>query len=310
MNRAELVLIADSMGLDPSTYPNDSKLEQKVIYLLKNQATMAGTLASGTLTSDATAPVNLDTVTIGTEAQGGLTYTFVTTLDSAVATGTLTSDATAPSDGDTVTIGTTVYTFKTTLTPTAFEVLIGASAAAALDNLKSAINKTAGGGTTYASATTIHPTVTATTNTDTTQVVEAKTAGPAGDSIALDEAGTHTSWGDTFLRGGNTPAANQVLIGASAAIALDNFKSAVNGAGTPGTDYSANTPVNPLVTATTNTDTTQLVVAVDMSVGEDVSTTETSSHLSWGATTLASGVSDQNAVNAAAANRISGGKNI
>lgn len=121
------------------------------------------------------------------------------------ASGTLTSDATAPSDGDTVTIGSTVYTFKTALStgPTvAFEVLIGASAAASLDNLKSAINLTAGIGTTYSTGTTIHPTVSATTNTDTTQLVVAKTSGTGGNSIATTEASSHLSWGASTLASG------------------------------------------------------------------------------------------------------------
>src|SRR5688572_4397371 len=133
--RAFLELVARAVNVDPTSYSNDSKLEQKVIYALKNTAG-----------------------------------------DAVKATGTLTSDATAPSNNDTVTVGGYTYTFKTTLTGAAFEVLIGASAAAALDNLKSAINATAGAGTTYGTGTFAHPDVTATTNTDTTQVVEAKLA--------------------------------------------------------------------------------------------------------------------------------------
>jgi hypothetical protein len=121
------------------------------------------------------------------------------------ATGTLTSDATAPSNNDTVTLGAVVYTFKTALTDgiVANEVLIGASAAAALDNLKSAVNLTAGGGTTYGSATVIHPTITATTNTDTTQVFEAKTAGEAGNALASTETSSHLSFGAVTLTGAN-----------------------------------------------------------------------------------------------------------
>jgi len=129
------------------------------------------------------------------------------------AVGTLTSDATAPSDGDTVTIGSTVYRFKTTLAQ-AYDVLIGASAAAALDNLKSAINGTAGEGSTYGTGTVAHPTVTATTNTDTTQVVEAITAGGAGNLIATTENGTHTSWGAATLLTGSaigTPSKDSAL---------------------------------------------------------------------------------------------------
>lgn len=121
------------------------------------------------------------------------------------ATQTLTSDATAPNDDDTVTIGSTVYTFKTTLSTgpaVPFEVLIGASAAEALDNLKSAINASAGAGTTYATGTTAHPDVTATTNTDTTQVIEAKEGGAASNAIATEETSDHLSWGDTTMDGG------------------------------------------------------------------------------------------------------------
>lgn len=123
-------------------------------------------------------------------------------LAAANATGTLTSTGTAPSDGNTVTIGSTVYTFKTALTPTAFEVLIGGSAAAALTNLKSAINLTGTPGTDYAAATTIHPTVTGTTLTATTLVVAAKTAGTAGNAIATTEVSLQLSWGTATLTGG------------------------------------------------------------------------------------------------------------
>lgn len=305
-SRASLEARANSLGLDTTLYPNDSKLEQKIIYLERTATAFTGALGVGTLTSDATAPSNLDTVTIGSQV-----YTFVTTLASAKATGTLTSDATAPSDTDTVTIGSTVYTFKTTLTPTAYEVLIGASAAAALDNLKSAINASAGAGTTYATGTAAHPTVTATTNTDTTQVVEAISAGPAGDAIVTTEAGTHTSWGAATLQGGNTPAASQVLIGVSAAVALDNLKSAINGTTGGGTTYSDTTPVHLQVTATTNTDTTQVVQARDYSVtNADIATTEASSHLSWGAATLASGTPKITAKSAMTLKGLHGGANV
>jgi hypothetical protein len=118
------------------------------------------------------------------------------------ATGTLTSDATAPSNGDTVTVGGLVYTFQTTLTNVARNVLIGASAAVALDNLKSAVNATAGSGTTYAAATVVHPTMEATTNTNTTQVFEARTKGTGGNSLATVEASTHLSFGAATLAGG------------------------------------------------------------------------------------------------------------
>lgn len=122
------------------------------------------------------------------------------------AAGTITSDATAPSDGDTVVIGDITYTFKTALTTdpatVPYEVLIGISAAVALDNLKSAINATAGAGTVYGEGTEVHPEVTATTNTNTTQVVEALVAGTPGNAIATTETSSHLSWGATTLVAG------------------------------------------------------------------------------------------------------------
>ena len=162
-SRSELELRARAVNVDASSYANDSKLEQKVLYEEKN--------AAG---------------------------------DAVKATGVLTSDTTNVSDGDTVTIGGYVYTFKTNLTAstTAFEVKIGASAAASLDNLKEAINATGTPGTNYGSKTYAHPTVTATTNTDTAQTVEARLAGTEANAIATTETSTHLSWGAATLASG------------------------------------------------------------------------------------------------------------
>lgn len=172
-SRAELEVRAQAAGVEQANYPNDSKLEQAVIYAEKAATFTAGNPAVGTLTSDATAPEDGDTVTIG-----GVTYTFKTALTSATA---------------------------------ANEVLIGVSAATALDNLKSAINKTAGGGTTYGSLTSAHPTVTATTNTDTTQVVSAIVTGTGGNAIATTEVSDHLSWGAGTLAGGTADTGPRVV---------------------------------------------------------------------------------------------------
>jgi predicted RecA/RadA family phage recombinase len=180
-------------------------------------AVLVGSLVGVALNS---AAANTDSIQVAVEGVWALPAAAVTdTVDSAIAvgdklyfstaetkaTGTLTSTGTAPSDGDTVTIGSTVYTFKTALTtdPAAvpYEVLIGVSAAVALDNLKSAINKTAGEGTTYGTGTTAHPSVEATTNTNTTQVVQALTAGAAGNDIASTETSSQLAWGAATLFG-------------------------------------------------------------------------------------------------------------
>lgn len=111
---------------------------------------------------------------------------------------TLLSDATAPSDGDTVLIGAATYRFKTSLVA-AYDVLIGISASVALDNLKSAINGTAGAGTTYGTGTAAHPLVQATTKTATTLLLIARTPGIGGNAITVSETSSHLSVGSTTL---------------------------------------------------------------------------------------------------------------
>jgi hypothetical protein len=106
---------------------------------------------------------------------------------------------------DTVTIGDVTYTFVTSLStePTVpYEVLLGENAAAALDNLKSAINGTAGEGTTYSTGTEAHPDVIATTNTDTAQTVVAQIAGPNGNDIEVSAEGDNIDWDDETLTSG------------------------------------------------------------------------------------------------------------
>jgi len=134
----------------------------------------------------------------------------VTITTAVIASSTLTSDATAPSNNDTVTFTgtldgtllTEVYTYKTTLTGAANEVLIGASAAAALDNIKSAINDSGTEGTHYGTGTVASVLVNATTNTDTTQLVVANIPGTLGNSFTTAEASTHLSWTGSTLSGG------------------------------------------------------------------------------------------------------------
>lgn len=238
---------------------------------------------------------------------------------------TLTSDATAPSDGDTVTIGSVVYRFKTTPIA-AYDVAIGASAAIALDNLKLAINASGvGDGTDYFAGTLIHPDVTATTNTDTTQKVVSKVIGTANNTKATTETSTHLSWADTTLGGGTgtsepgvatasstfsingTPyyftnqlsetvngasgaVANEILWVTNDATALDNMKLAINGSGTEGTNYSTGTNANPDVIATTNGNTTQVIESrLPGTVGNSITTTETMTTTAWTGTTLSGG---------------------
>lgn len=114
-----------------------------------------------------------------------------TTVSAEKAVGTMTSDATNPANNGTFTLGSKTYTFKDTLTGAADEIKVGADAATTLDNVKSAVNATAGAGTAYGTGTTANTQATATTNTDTTQLFEAVTAGSAGNAIVFTESATH-----------------------------------------------------------------------------------------------------------------------
>lgn len=128
----------------------------------------------------------------------------------AKAVGTLTSDATNVSAAETVTIGAITYTFRASVTTTANEVLIGASASATLDNLKSAIN--ADGTAVYGSLTVANPTVGAGVKTATTLALFARTGGTAGNSLATTETSAHLSFGGATLASGAAATGNAPMI--------------------------------------------------------------------------------------------------
>lgn len=123
----------------------------------------------------------------------------------AKATQTLTASG-AFTEDETITIGNKVYTIKDAVTTVANTVLKGANAAATLDNLKHAVNLTGTPGTHYGSATTIHTQVTATTNTDTTQVFEAKVGGTQANAYATTETCANASFGAATMAGGTSQA--------------------------------------------------------------------------------------------------------
>lgn len=236
----------------------------------------------------------------------------------------ITSDTTNVAEDEVVVIGAVTYRFRDTLAQ-AFDVKIGASAAATLDNLKAAINASGTPGTEYFAGTTAHPTVVATDNTDTTQKVVARVVGTAANAAATTTTASHLSWEDTTLGGGtgdSTPGvaaetvtidgvvysfvtalsetsgaaavANQILFGADSAAALDNLKLAINydteGAD-EGTLYSTGTVIHPTVTATTNANDSQVVAAkVKGTDAESIEVSKTLTNGSWGDTNLAGGV--------------------
>lgn len=135
---------------------------------------------------------------------------------------TLTTTGVLATDGDIITIGNlngpaTTYTFKTALTGAAYEVLLGGTASVTLDNLKSAINATAGAGTTYGIGTGAHQSVIATTKTATTLLITADKPGVAGNSIVTTKTSVTLSWTAATMAGGVAPAATP-LVGFSLAI--------------------------------------------------------------------------------------------
>lgn len=121
---------------------------------------------------------------------------------------------TTPANLETVTIGTVVYTFMDTLTPAgvANEVFVGASPAISLDNLKSAVNGTAGAGTTYGTGTVANPDVIATTNGATTQVFEAILPGTAGNAIVSTETGATMAFTSTVFGSGTQTATGSTVV--------------------------------------------------------------------------------------------------
>lgn len=313
--RNELVIRGNAVGLDTTLYPNDSKLESKIVFLESNGTTYTATLGSCVFTTAGADVADGDTIQIGNR-----TYTFKTALTGVKATGLLTSDATAPSDGDTVTIQGYTYTFRTTLSSPVqlFEVAIGASAAAALDNIKQAINQgdsayptaasNEGRGSNWSTGTYRHPYVTATTNTNTVQTVQAREYGVAANKFSLVETSSHLAWGASTMGtvvtsevAGVANVLDQILIQVSAAVTLDILKDVINGTalvGVAGTDWSDGTAAHTQVTATTNTNTAQTVVARNAAFDNaKIATVMTGGgNMAAGTATLASGVRGVTAV--------------
>lgn len=155
------------------------------------------------------------------------------------ATSTVTQSTADLSDGETLTIGTTVYRFKSTMLA-AYDVQIGVNVATTLDNLKAAINATGTPGTEYFAGTLAHPTVTATTNGATTQVIEALSVGTAGNSIATTSTAANYAWTSTVMAGGED--VNQPLSTAAqvkTAIEADTASAALVNVANSGADTGA-----------------------------------------------------------------------
>lgn len=195
-------------------------LSAGTVYYIDSAGT--ATAAAG-LTVDADGPAMMTddglTLTIQANISG-----YNVSADSATGTLTLSGNA---GNGETVTIDATTYTWRTTLTTAAYDVLIGASASASIDNLISAINRTGAAGTAYSEATTAHATVTAEAGAGDTMTATASTAGEDGNSIVTTTTMASGSWGDVTLTGGSAWTVNAItgeaFPGASSVDFLDGY---------------------------------------------------------------------------------------
>lgn len=125
-----------------------------------------------------------------------------TVIDKLRATGVLTSNQTNVSDNDTVKIGAITYRFKNTMAQ-AYDVKIGANAAATLANLVLAINGTGTAGTNYFAGTVAHTLVTAGDVSSHTVTITAVNIGYAANSTATTTpVGATLSWGAVTMVGG------------------------------------------------------------------------------------------------------------
>lgn len=294
-SRNELVIRGNAVGLTASSYPNDSKFEQKILWLEKRATAQTGTISTTTLTSSATATDDGGTLTIGSAAQGGVTYTNKTALTEAYATSTYTNASIAV-EGETVTLDGVTYTYYDAISATAeqpYAVLVGANPTASLANLALAIDKGATAGTNYGLGTVAHPRVSSTSSDATTLVVTADKLGLIGNTYLTSENAAG-SWTGSALAGGLDSVANEVLIGSTAngSAQLVNLKAAINGAAGAGTTYSTATAAHPLVEASTIAATTLVITSRNFSIlNADIDTTDVAAELSFTTTDLTSGVS-------------------
>lgn len=109
-----------------------------------------------------------------------------------------------------------------------------------------------------------------------------------GNAVANE---TVTIGGQVYTFKAALTASNQILIGAAATDTLDNLIAAINGAAGAGSTYGTGTIQNIFVSAAAGAGDTMVVTArTSGAIGNAVATTETLTNGSWGAATLAGGV--------------------
>ncbi len=165
----------------------------------------------------------------------------------------------------------------------AYDVLIGATASASIDNLIAAINKGATEGTNYGTGTVAHPDGTAAIGDGDTMVFTAAAVGDAGNLIETTTTVTAASWGaGTLANGDDADAANDVLIGGSASETIDNLILAVSAGAGEGTNYGTGTTANANVTAAVGDgDTMTATAKVKGVIGNAIGKSEDNANMDW-----------------------------
>jgi len=132
----------------------------------------------------------------------------------------------------------------------------------------------------------------------TTQPANATSAATAAATGTLTSDNTNVTAGETVVIGGKTytfkaaltPTEGEILIGANADATLLNLIRAINHTGTPGTDYQCSAANTQVTAASSVTSHAFTVAAINSGcAGNLIATTETSAHLTWGASTLTGG---------------------
>jgi hypothetical protein len=212
-----------------------------------------------------------------------------------------------PVANQTVTVGAKVYTFRPNVPQLLFanDVLIGATAAATATNLINAINAHPDfAGVTFAAATVAHTRAYAKTGGSGIVTVEAIFPGIApglvaatgtltSDTVIPTANDTVTIDGKVYTFKGVPAVEGDVLVSISAAATLTNLFHAINkSGGVDGEDYVV-AAAHPTVSATNPTATTVVLTARAAGTGGNaITTTEASTHLSFGGAVLSGGTDD------------------
>jgi hypothetical protein len=165
----------------------------------------------GDVSFAATSPIGTEVPSYLFIAEGGVLWVY---LENGAARGTLNTSTPGPLNNDTIEIGGVYYQWTNGSvnagTPNGSSgnpwlVALGSTTPQALGNMFNALNYTGEPGTTYSTALTgPHPSVFASTLTNTALTVEARVVGIGGNGITTTETGANISWsGATLANGGN-----------------------------------------------------------------------------------------------------------